>query len=93
MQSRFAFLPHRSVLALTGPDTLALLERLVTCNTTGWTPGEARYGALLTPQGKIIADFLALRTEDGVLLDVHTDALGDLAKRLKLFRLRAKVEI
>jgi len=70
-----------------------LLERLVTCNTTGWAIGGARPGALLTPQGKIIADFLAIRTETGVLLDVHGEAMDDLAKRLKLFRLRAKVEI
>ncbi|MEM1150292.1 MAG: folate-binding protein [Pseudomonadota bacterium] len=93
MQSRFAFLPHRSILALKGPDTLALLERLITCNTKDWSEGEARYGALLAPQGKILADFLAIRVEDGVLLDVHGDALPDLAKRLKLFRLRASVEI
>ena len=93
MQSRFAYLPHRAVLSLEGPDTLALLERLVTCNTTEWAMGEARPGALLTPQGKIIADFLAIRTATGVLLDVHAEAMDDLAKRLKLFRLRAKVEI
>lgn len=86
-------LPHRAVLALSGPDTIALLERLVTNTTTDWAVGEARYGALLTPQGKIIADFIALRTDGGVLLDVHRDALEDLARRLKLFRLRAKVDI
>lgn len=93
MQSRFAYLPHRAVLALSGPDTIALLERLITSNTNDWLPGEARPGALLTPQGKIIADFLAIRTDDGVLLDVHKDVLDDLAKRLKMFRLRADVDI
>lgn len=93
MQNRFAYLPDRAILSLEGPDTIALLERLITCNTTNWDTGEARYGALLTPQGKIIADFLALRTDEGVLLDTHRDALADLEKRLKLFRLRAKVQI
>lgn len=86
-------LPDRSVLALTGPDTIALLERLVTHNTADWPAGEARYGALLTPQGKVIADYIALRTEDGVLLDVAAGALPDLEKRLKLFRLRADVAV
>lgn len=86
-------LPNRSVLALTGPDTIALLERTVTHTVTDWSPGDLRYGGLLTPQGKIIADYLATRTEDGVLLDVHEDALADLAKRLKMFRLRANVVI
>ncbi|WP_300395995.1 folate-binding protein [Henriciella sp.] len=86
-------LPNRSILVLDGPDTLALLERLVTNNTHDWDIGEARYGALLTPQGKVIADFIAHRTEAGALLDTATNAVGDLSKRLKMFRLRAKVEI
>lgn len=72
---------------------MALLERLVTNATTEWQTGETRYGALLTPQGKIIADFLALRVEDGVWLDVAKDHAADLAKRLKMFRLRSAVEI
>ena len=88
-----SILPDRSVLVLDGPDTIALLERLVTNNTKAWETGEARYGALLTPQGKIIADFIAHRTDTGAHLDVATHAVGDLSNRLKLFRLRAKVEI
>lgn len=93
MASPFAYLPHRAVLSLAGPDTIVLLERLVTNATDNWTPGETRYGALLTPQGKVIADYLAIRTGEGVLLDVAEAHVDDLAKRLKLFRLRSKVEI
>ncbi|MHA7899684.1 MAG: CAF17-like 4Fe-4S cluster assembly/insertion protein YgfZ [Henriciella sp.] len=93
MASPFAYLAHRAVLSLTGPDTLTLLERLVTHATENWSPGTTRYGALLTPQGKVIADYLALRAEDGVLLDVAKDYAADLAKRLKMFRLRSRVEI
>lgn len=84
-------IPHRAVLSLTGPDTLALLERTVTHKVQDWTIGEARYGALLTPQGKIIADYIAHRTPDGVLIDVHEDAAADLQKRLTMFRLRSQV--
>ncbi len=86
-------LPHRAILRLTGPDTLALLERTVTHKVMDWPDGEARYGALLTPQGKIIADYIAHRTGDGVLIDVHEDAADDLLKRLKMFRLRSVVEL
>ena len=93
MASPFTYLPHRAVLSLAGPDTITLLERLVTNATDNWTPGETRYGALLTPQGKVIADYLAIRTAEGVLLDVAEAHVDDLAKRFKLFRLRSKVEI
>ena len=87
-------IPNRKILSLTGPDTIALLERTVTHNVANWAvEGDARYGSLLTPQGKIIADYLATRTEDGVLLDVHEDAAENLARRLKMFRLRSDVTI
>jgi tRNA-modifying protein YgfZ len=86
-------LPSRAILRLEGPDTLALLERTVTHTVAGWETGAARYGALLTPQGKVIADYIAHRTGEGVLIDVHAEAADDLAKRLKMFRLRSAVEI
>nr|WP_070960189.1 folate-binding protein YgfZ [Hyphomonas sp. Mor2] len=93
MTSSLVRLPHRSIVTLQGPDTITLLERLVTNYTSNWAVGDTRYGALLTPQGKVIADYLALRTEDGVQLDVSSDHAPDLAKRLKMFRLRSQVEI
>ncbi|MGC6500033.1 MAG: YgfZ/GcvT domain-containing protein [Henriciella sp.] len=86
-------LAHRCVLSLTGPDTLTLLERLVTSRTADWGEGEARYGALLTPQGKVISDFLALRTSDGVWLDTDRAEAAGLAKRFQMFRLRSEVDI
>ena len=93
MASSFVHLPHRTIVSLRGPDTIALLERLVTNSTSDWAIGETRYGALLTPQGKVIADFLAMRSDEGVWLDVSKDHAADLAKRLKMFRLRSQVEI
>ena len=61
---------------------------------TAWTSRRHPLsGALLTPQGKVLADFLAIRTPDGVLLDAAEAHIDDLAKRLKMFRLRSQVEI
>lgn len=93
MASPFIYLAQRAVISLDGPDTIALLERLVTHATADWEVGEARYGALLTPQGKVLSDYLAVRTETGVLLDTASAYADDLAKRLKMFRLRSQVDI
>jgi folate-binding protein YgfZ len=54
---------------------------------------EMRYGALLTPQGKVIADMILSRTGDGFLIDCDRAAAPSLLKRLSLFRLRAAVAI
>ena len=86
-------LPYTIRLRLEGPDTINLLERIVTCRVDDLTVDENRPGALLTPQGKIIADFHLTRTETGCDLLVHADAAADLEKRLKMFRLRADVQI
>ena len=86
-------LAHRALLRLEGPDTLSFLDRIITCSVTDWEENTIRYGALLSPQGKIIADFLALRTDTGAWLDLHREALPLLEKRLGMLRLRSAVEI
>ncbi|MEM6900444.1 MAG: hypothetical protein AAF583_11795 [Pseudomonadota bacterium] len=86
-------LPYTSILKLEGPDTIDLVDRIFTCSVQRLDTGASRPGALLTPQGKIIADFSLTRTENGCSLAVHPDAVDALEKRLKLFRLRADVDI
>ena len=88
-----ALLPDRVLVLVTGPDASALLQGVLTCNVETLGPAEARLGALLTPQGKIQFDFLISRTAAGFRLDVLADQAAGLAKRLTLYRLRAKVEI
>jgi folate-binding Fe-S cluster repair protein YgfZ len=64
-----ALLPRRGLISLTGPDAVDFLDNLVTNDVTGMSAGEARFAGLLTPQGKILYEFFALRTGDGWLLD------------------------
>lgn len=83
----------RRIFRLAGTDVNSFLQGLVTNDVAAIDQGLV-YAALLTPQGKYIADFFLLRDEDGnVLLDVD-EALADmLLKRLTMYKLRADVEI
>ena len=87
----------RGVIRVSGEDARDFLQGLVTCDMDAVTPEHAGYGALLTPQGKIISDFfiVALSGEDGggFLLDAPLLQTADLMKRLKLYKLRAKVAL
>ena len=85
--------PERAVLGLEGPEAEAFLHNLVTADTLGLADGEARYAALLTPQGKILFDFFVLKTAAGYLLDCAASQREELVKRLMFYRLRAKVVI
>ncbi|MCJ2136233.1 folate-binding protein YgfZ [Methylobacterium sp. J-026] len=88
-----ALLPDRALVTVTGPDAAALLQGVLTCNVETLQPAEARLGALLAPQGKILFDFLVSRIPDGFRFDLPVDRAADLAKRLTLYRLRAQAVI
>ncbi|HEY5796052.1 MAG TPA: folate-binding protein [Bosea sp. (in: a-proteobacteria)] len=90
-------LVDRGVIRVSGEDSSDFLQNIVTNDMDAVTVDHAGYGALLTPQGKIIGDFLvvAVPEEDrgGFLLDVPLLQVPDLMKRLKLYKLRAKVAL
>ncbi|MET0707749.1 MAG: folate-binding protein [Tardiphaga sp.] len=92
-----AFLPDRGVVKLSGDDARGFLNNLVTSEIEVVTPGTARFGALLTPQGKIIVDFLVTEAPaghgGGLLIDLPRDLAQPLATKLGFYKLRAKVTV
>jgi hypothetical protein len=92
-----ALLPDRGVVKVAGEGARNFLHGLVTTDTLTLAPGTARFTALLTPQGKIIADFLmteaAAAGGGGFFLDVPRALAATLVERFNLYKLRAKVMI
>jgi tRNA-modifying protein YgfZ len=92
-----AFLPDRGVVEVAGEDARKFLNGLLTTDVTQLVPGQARFGALLTPQGKIIVDFLVTEAPaaagERFLLDCPRAQAAAFADKLKLYRLRAKVAV
>ncbi|MEJ8473441.1 YgfZ/GcvT domain-containing protein [Roseibium algae] len=89
----YAILKNRSLIAIGGEEATHFLQNLVTCDLDQVQETGAGFGALLTPQGKILFDFLIAKTEDGYLLDTPRETLAEFSKRLTFYRLRAKVVI
>ncbi|CAM3375390.1 hypothetical protein SAMN04488021_1094 [Paracoccus aminovorans] len=79
----------RRILAVSGPDRVEFLQGLVT-NRVGAAPA---WAALLTPQGKYLADFLVVPEAERLLLDVDARLADDLARRLSMYKLRSKVAV
>lgn len=88
-----ATLPSRALLAVRGPDWRGFLQGLLSQDVSGLGAGDLRFGALLTPQGRLAFDLFVLGEADGCQLDCPADGRADLIQRLRLYRLRAKVEI
>lgn len=86
-------LADRALITVTGPEAEHFLQNLITVDLTALNAREARPSALLTPQGKILFDFLISRSADGFAIECRADAAADLVKRLTIYKLRAKVQI
>jgi hypothetical protein len=92
-----AFLPDRGVVKVSGEDARDFLNGLVTTDVTQLAPSLGRFGALLTPQGKIIVDFLITEAPSGhgggFLIDCPRALAQGLADKLGFYKLRAKVTV
>jgi len=87
----------RAFLRVSGPDAISFLDNLLTQDVTQLAERDVLYGALLTPQGKVVADMF-LWAQPGtqglsVLIEVDPSRAAELARRLNLYKLRAKVSI
>ncbi len=88
-----AVLPERSVIRITGEDRVTFLQGLVSNDVEAAAPGHAVWTALLTPQGKWLADFFVFADGDALLLDCERAQVPLLLQRLSRFRLRMKVAL
>lgn len=82
----------RRIVKLTGNDVSDFLQGLITNDIKGLEDGLV-YTAMLTPQGKYIADFFLAKAEDAILLDVAESHADTLVARLNMYKLRADVKI
>jgi hypothetical protein len=89
-----ALLDDRAVIAISGAEARGFLQGLVTNDiVNGLAPGAGLYTALLSPQGKILFDFLVTEGDGALLLDVARASSDTLLKKLRMYRLRARLEI
>src|SRR6476661_4273234 len=90
-----ALLPDRGVVKVAGDTARGFLNGLITADMAKVAPGAARYGALLTPQGKIIVDFIVAQAPaadgGGFFLDVPKALAPALVSKLNFYKLRAQV--
>jgi tRNA-modifying protein YgfZ len=92
-----SLLADRGVIKVAGGEATAFLHRLVTNSMLGMRQGEGRYAAILTPQGKLLFDFIVVPLpegpEAGYLLDCVKDQVAEFLKKLNFQKLRTKVAI
>jgi folate-binding protein YgfZ len=91
--ARFVLLDDRGILAVSGPDRRPFLQGLVSNDVDKVGPTAARYAAFLTAQGKYLYDFMMAEAGESIWLDTEAARLGDLKRRLFMYRLRSKASL
>jgi hypothetical protein len=86
-------LPDRGVIAVDGDDRVVFLQGLVSNDIEAARPGNAVWAALLTAQGKWLADFFVFSHAETLLLDCEADQIPMLIQRLSRYRLRMKASL
>src|SRR5512134_1508827 len=88
-----ALLPDRGVVSVRGEDAGKLLQGVITNDLDLLATAPALHAGLLSPQGKILFDFFVYRVPEGFLIETARAMAPDLARRLSMYKLRAKVAI
>ena len=85
--------PERRVIQIGGAEAVDFLQSILTSDMEALSPGEIRASALLTPQGRILADIMVSRVEGGFMLDCDASRADDLFARLRRYKLRRPVTL
>ena len=93
VQPQIAHLASRALIGVSGEDWRSFLQGLITQDVETLSPGQARFGALLNPQGRLLFDLFVIGRDEGAWLDVERAHREALIMRLTMYRLRAKVAI
>jgi folate-binding protein YgfZ len=96
-EGRIVELARRGVVAVGGPEAHRFIGDLITADLDRVATAGAAYGALLSPQGKILFDFIVMpdvaAEDQRLLFDLPASLVADFVKRLGFYKLRAKVTI
>lgn len=93
MTAFIARLDSRALIRVAGPDARPFLHNLLTQDVETLAPGELRFGALLSPTGRLLFDLFLWGEDGAVVLDVAADRREALMQRLSMYRLRADVTL
>jgi hypothetical protein len=93
MTDHIARLHSRALIRVEGPDARPFLHNLLTQDVETLNPGQVRFGALLSPPGRLLFDVFLWGEDNAVVLDVAAASRDALMARLSMYRLRAQVHI
>ena len=93
MEKQLIKLSNRSVLSVNGAGAEKFLQGIITCNVEKISNNSSSYGAILTPQGKLLYDFIIYRKNKDFFIDTSKLVTNDLVKLLSMYKLRSEVNI
>ena len=93
MEKKVSILNNRSVIKISGKDSLLFLNNIISSDLEKINHEELFITTILSPQGKILFDFFIIKNEDYYLIECSKNQLNDLINKLKLYSLRLDVTL
>lgn len=90
---RYIILEDRGIVTIGGEDRRTFLQGLISNDVCHVDSARSVYAAFLTAQGKYLHDFFVSEIGDVLALDCERQRSADLVRRLRIYRLRAKVAV
>ena len=91
MNNELITLENRSIVQVSGDDSIEFLQSIITIDLLNNENNELRASCLLSPQGKLLNQFFVKKEENQFLLDLHKNSLHEFIKKLQLYKLNANV--
>jgi folate-binding protein YgfZ len=92
MKKKLTKLSNRSILSVSGKDSEQFLQGIVTCDIKNIRK-RSSYGSILTPQGKLLYDFIISKINNNFLIDTSESNMDSLIKLLNIYKLRSEVSL
>ena len=86
-------LSDRGLVKIYGSDCSDFLQNLISCDIQKVESVGPQYGALLSPQGKLLFDFIIIQSQDYFLFDIQRSLVSDFIKKMNMYKLRANVDV
>lgn len=90
MKEKLIKLSNRSILSVEGRDSEKFLQDIITCDVEK-IKNKSSYGSILTPQGKLLYDFIISKKDNYFLIDISKSYIDNLIKLLNMYKLRSDI--
>ncbi|NDF57636.1 MAG: folate-binding protein YgfZ [Proteobacteria bacterium] len=93
METDKAYITSKGFISINGEDSIEFIQNIISNDIKKVTDNNCIFASLLTPQGKLLFEFIIFKTKNIFLIECNNELINELFNKLYNYKLRSKVEI